>query len=196
MAKTGLFFGSFNPIHVGHLIIAEFMVQYGRLDKVWFVVSPQNPFKVNESMLHEEKRLELVKLAIENDARFEATDVEFSMEQPSYTHKTLKHLFAKHPEHDFVLITGSDNLEEFDKWKNYEDILEMIDVYVYPRHGFSGSRFLQHPRVHLKAAPVIEISSTFIRQSIAEGRCPEYMLPKEVCGEIERKGYYGKNYGK
>lgn len=188
--KTGLFFGSFNPVHIGHLIIADFFLQFTDIDKIWFVVSPQNPFKVNESLLDEKTRLNLVRLAIESNPGFEATDVEFSMEQPSYTHKTLKYLLSKHPETEFVLIIGSDNLEEFDKWKNYEEILDIIDIYVYPRAGFSGSRFLQHPRVNLKAAPIIEISSSFIRKIVSEGKDPGYFLPDGVYREIMEKGYY------
>ncbi len=191
--KTGLFFGSFNPIHVGHLIIADFFVQFTDLDKVLFVVSPQNPFKLNESLLDENSRLELVKLATGDDPGFDVSDVEFNMEQPSYTYKTLKNLLSKHPEKEFVLIIGSDNLDEFDKWKNYEEILEMIRIYVYPRPGFSGSPFLQHPNVFLKDAPVMEISSSFIRQSLEKGKDPKYMLPEKVYDEIVKKGYYGRN---
>ncbi len=188
--KTGLFFGSFNPVHIGHLIIADFFVQFTNIDKIWFVVSPQNPFKVNENLLDEKKRLGLVKLATNHDTRFEATDVEFNMEQPSYTHKTLKFLISEYPEKDFVLVIGSDNLDEFDKWKNYEEILEMVDIYVYPRPGFSDSPFLRHPNVCLKAAPVMEISSSFIRKTLAEGKDPQYMLPGKVYDEIMRSEYY------
>ncbi len=188
--KTGLFFGSFNPVHIGHLIIADFFVQFTEIEKIWLVVSPQNPFKVSENLLDEKKRLGLVRLATDHDTRFEATDIEFNMEQPSYTHKTLKFLISKYPGKDFVLIIGSDNLDEFDKWKNYEEIMEMVDIYVYPRPGFSDSRFLRHPKMHLKAAPVMEISSSFIRKIIAEGKDPKYMLPGKVYDEIIRSGYY------
>ena len=189
---TGLFFGSFNPIHIGHLIIANYFVQFTPINKILFVVSPQNPFKINENMLDENIRLNLVSMAVEDNPLFDVTDVEFNMEKPSYTYKTLKYLVSQSAEDKFVLIIGSDNLEEFDKWKNYEEILEMVDVYVYPRPGFTESKFLQHPAINFKSAPVLEVSSSFIRTSIAEGKDPKYLLPEKVYKSIMENDYYRK----
>ncbi len=193
LKKTGLFFGSFNPIHIGHLIIADYFVKFTEIDNIWFVVSPQNPLKLNKYLLNDKKRLRLVRLAIENNPAFEATDVEFTMKQPSYSYNTLKHFISKYPEKDFILIIGSDNLVDFDKWRNYDEILEMIDIFVYPRLGFDKSRFLEHKKVHLKSAPILEISSSYIRKCFAENKDPKYLLPKPVYDEINENNYYKKN---
>ncbi len=187
----GLFFGSFNPVHIGHLIIADYFVQFSGIDEIWFVVSPQNPFKTNQQMLNEKARLNLVRLATENNPCFKVTDIEFNMERPSYTYNTLKKLISLNPGKEFVLIAGSDNLDEFDKWKNYDAILSMVDLYVYPRHGFTGKEyFVQHPKVFLKPAPVIEISSSYIRKIISSGKDAKYYLPENVYREITVKKYY------
>ena len=189
--KTGLFFGSFNPVHTGHLIIANYFIQYTDIENVRFIVSPQNPFKADESLLDEQTRLNLVRLATANNSSLVVSDIEFSLEQPSYTYNTLEKLFSQEPDKKFVMIIGSDNLQEFDRWKNYEKILEMVDVYIYPRPGFAKkTRFDDHPKVHHKSAPVMEISSSFIRKAIAGNKDPRYFLPENVYNEIMEKGYY------
>jgi len=190
--KTGLFFGSFNPVHAGHMIIANYFVEYTDLDKVWFVVSPQSPFKVNSSLLPEYQRLELVRLAIDDDYRFRASDIEFHLEKPNYTVRTLAYLSEKYPEKDFVLLMGSDQLPYFDKWKNYETILEYYNIYVYERPGFppENTPFAKHKSFRFVKAPLMEISSSFIRKSIKEGKDMRYMMPEKVYQYISEMHFY------
>lgn len=153
MAKVGLFFGSFNPVHVGHLIIANYMANYTELDEVWFVVSPQNPFKKKESLGNMYDRLEMVNLAIEETENLKASSIEFSLPQPSYTIDTLTHLAEKYPTHEFVLIMGEDILETFSKWKNHDIILRDYHIYVYPRPGYNGGTMKEHPSITLTQTP-------------------------------------------
>lgn len=188
--KIGLFFGSFNPIHIGHMVIANWFVEYTDLDKVWFVVSPQNPFKEKKTLLADHHRLALVRAAVEDDSRFWVTDIEFKMPNPSYTIDTLTYLGEKYPEEDFVLIAGSDQLPNFDKWKNSEVILELYKMYVYARPGFSGGEYSDHPSVKIFETPQMEISSTFIRKSIAEGKDMRYMLLGKVWEYIREMHFY------
>lgn len=176
--KIGLFFGSFNPIHIGHLIIANVMQNRTDLDEVWFVVSPQNPFKKQKSLLHEFDRLKMVELAIADHFYFRASDVEFHMPKPSFTIDTLTYLSDKFPQHQFKLIIGGDNLTHFHKWKNYEQILEHYGLYVYPRPG--EKKELHHPNIHFVQAPLMDISATFIRESIKGGHSVKYVLPQPV----------------
>lgn len=176
--KIGLFFGSFNPIHIGHLIIAQTIYERSKLDQVWFVVSPQNPFKKQESLAHEQDRLRMVELAIEDNFHFRASDVEFRMPRPSYTVDTLAYLSDKHPQHQFSLFMGSDNLRHFHKWKNHEQILAHYPIYVYPRPG--ETQVPEHPQIHSVTAPLLDISATFIRQSLQSGYSVRYLLPREV----------------
>ncbi len=156
--KTGLFFGSFNPIHIGHMIIANWFVEYTDLERVWFVVSPQNPFKEKKSLLADHHRLALVRTAIEDDLRFWVTDIEFHMPKPSYTIDTLTYLEEKYPENEFVLIAGSDQLPNFDKWKNANRILELYKMYVYARPGYAESKFNNHLSVKLFFKTLMDIS--------------------------------------
>ncbi|WP_200974337.1 nicotinate (nicotinamide) nucleotide adenylyltransferase [Echinicola sp. 20G] len=186
--KVGLFFGSFNPIHIGHLIIANVMQDSTDLDEVWFVVSPQNPFKQRKALLHEFDRLRMVELAIEGNYHFRAMDVEFHMPKPSYTVDTLTYLKDKHPQHDFKLIIGGDNLTHFHKWKNSDQILEQYGLYVYPRPGESVD--YDHPNVKHVEAPLIDISATFIRKSIEEGKSVTYLLPPLVEDYIKGKKFF------
>jgi nicotinate-nucleotide adenylyltransferase len=186
--KIGLYFGSFNPIHAGHLIIAQTLFQRGGLDQVWFVVSPQNPFKKQESLAHEHDRLRMVELAIEDNFDFRASDVEFRMPKPSYTIDTLTLLSEKHPQHQFSLFLGSDNLSHFHKWKNYKAILEHYPILVYPRPG--EVKTLDHPGVSYVDAPLLDISATFIRQSIQDGLSVRYLLPERVEQYIVAKKLY------
>lgn len=190
MQRIGLFFGSFNPIHMGHLVIASAMVGQSDLDKVWFVVSPQNPFKPAKSLLHEFDRLDMVEAAISDDSRFGVTDVEFHLPRPSYTIHTLRHLTTKHPDKEFSLILGEDNLSSFHKWKEPEKILTDHRLYVYPRRDSAHSDFHTHPNVRLVPAPVIGISSTYIREQVRERRSIRYLVPDTVAEIIDRKGFY------
>ncbi|MBR6160738.1 MAG: nicotinate-nucleotide adenylyltransferase [Bacteroidales bacterium] len=190
MRKTGLYFGSFNPIHVGHLIIAEYMLEHSDLQEIWFVVSPRNPLKEKASLLNDRQRLHMVTLAIEDDDRFRASDVEFALPQPSYTCHTLVHLAEKHPQREFALIMGEDNLETIHKWLNYEWILENYDLYVYPRPGYDAGEYKAGARVHFVQAPLIELSSTLIRESIRQRKSVRYMLPQKVWQYLDETGFY------
>ena len=188
--KTGLLFGSFNPVHTGHLIIAQHVVQHTEVCDVWFVLSPQNPFKTGEGMLSDKERLELLHLAVEDNPAFRACDIELTMKKPSYTIHTLKKLKALYPERDFILLIGSDNLDAFDLWKNYQEILSLLTIYVYPRSDKPVSPFFDLPDVKLIEAPRIEISSSGIRKELAEDRNPRYLLPDKVLEHIQEKKYY------
>lgn len=190
MNRIGLFFGSFNPIHVGHLVIASTMAELSDLDRIWFVVSPQNPFKPARTLLHEFDRFDMVEAAIDGDSRFQVSDVEFHLPRPSYTIGTLDHLSAKHPDKSFSLILGEDNLESFPKWKDPEKILERHRLYVYPRPEVKPGELLNHPQVTRVPAPLMDISSTYIRQMVKERRSIRYLVPDAVAGMIERKGFY------
>ena len=188
--KIGLFFGSFNPIHIGHLIIANYMVNYTSLDEVWFVVSPQNPLKEKKSLGNMYDRLEMVSLAIGNMDRLKASDIEFMLPQPSYTIDTLIHLKEKYPTKDFVLIMGGDNLEGLPKWKNFEVILRDYEIIVYPRPGYDGGELKKHPAVTMTDTPVMELSSTFLRQAIKERKSIKFFTPDKVAEFIDKKGLY------
>jgi len=190
MRKTGLYFGSFNPIHIGHLIIANHLVNYSELDELWFVISPQNPLKKKSSLLADYHRLEMVKRAIDDNPQFKASDIEFKLLQPSYTIHTLTYLSEKYPDHQFYLIMGADNLTVLDKWKNYEQILEQYHICVYPRPGFDGGDFQNHPKVQWINAPLIEISSSFIRQAIHQGKPVRYYLHPAVWKYMDEMNFY------
>lgn len=188
--RIGLFFGSFNPIHIGHLIIANTMATTTDLEQVWFVVSPQNPFKKTKSLLHEFDRLDMVERAIADNSRLKATNIEFAMPKPSYTIDTLVRLGEKYPQHSFRLIMGEDNLEQFANWKNYDKILEYYGLYVYPRPKSKESSFKTHSNVRLVEAPLLDISATFIRDNIRANRPIRYMVPDVVEEMIGRKKFY------
>lgn len=183
--KIGLFFGSFNPVHIGHLIIANVMQDRTDLDEVWFVVSPQNPFKKQKSLLHEFDRLKMVELAIADHFYFRASDVEFHMPRPSYTIDTLTYLSEKHPNYEFRLIVGGDNLTHFHKWKNFEVILAQYGLYVYPRPG--EKPVMNHSNIQYVSAPLMDISATFIRESVKNGNSVRYLLPQTVEDYIRDK---------
>lgn len=188
--KVGLFFGSFNPIHVGHLILANAMVENAELDQVWFVVSPQNPFKRKNNLLHEFDRFSMVRQAIADNPKFNASDIEFQMPKPSYTSDTLAWLTDKYPQHQFVLIIGEDNLKNFHKWKNHKNILEHYGLLVYPRPNALKVDLLNHPNVRLIDAPQVEISATFIRNAIKKDKSIKYLVPEEVEAFIKLKKFY------
>lgn len=183
--KVGLLFGSFNPIHIGHLILANFMATNTDLDAVWLVVSPQNPFKQSNTLLHEFDRLHMVSLAVADNQNLGVSNIEFSMPKPSYTIDTLTYLQEKYPSYEFVLIMGEDNLPLFPKWKNYERILEYHRVYVYPRSGSITTELPAMPNVSFVKAPVLDISATFIRQCIKEEKSIQYMVPDVVAEYIK-----------
>ena len=188
--KIGLYFGSFNPIHNGHLILANHIVQNTDLDEVWFVVSRRNPLKSGKGLLADRKRFALVQMAIEDNSSFRACDLEFQLPVPSYTVNTLAYLGEKYPDKQFHIIMGQDNIVTFDKWKNYSVILEYYHILVYPRPGCAESEFLKHPHVRMINAPQVEISSSLIRKNISEGKSVQYLLPDCVREEIEKSNYY------
>jgi len=189
--NIGLYFGSFNPVHIAHLIIANQILNETEIEKVWFVVSPQNPFKEETNLLNEYHRLHLVRIATEDDIRIKASDIEFSLPKPSYTSTTLAYLADKYPEHEFGIIMGSDSFQNIYKWKNYEVILKNYPLYVYLRPGFNTANDMD-ANLHILDAPLLQISSTQIRKYIKEGKSVRYMLPEKVLDEIEKGGYYKK----
>jgi len=192
--KIGLYFGTFNPIHVGHLIIANHLIEYSNLDEVWMVVTPHNPFKKKSSLLANHHRFEMVYRATENYRKIKPSDIEFKLPQPNYTTHTLAHISELHPDKEFCLIMGEDNLKNFHKWKNFETILAHHQIYVYPRisEGSSELQFDNHPKIHKIAAPVVEISSTMIRNGIKTAKNIQPLLPKEVWEYIDEMNFYRK----
>ncbi|UNY99485.1 nicotinate-nucleotide adenylyltransferase [Zhouia spongiae] len=192
MKRTGLYFGTFNPIHIGHLAIANHMVEFSELEEVWFVITPVSPFKKKSSLLDNHHRLEMVYMATEGYAKLKPSDIEFKMEPPYYTVNTLVYLEEKYPDHKFSLIMGEDNIKGFHKWKNHEVILEKNDLFVYPRLsvGETVPAFKEHPKIHFVDAPIMEISASFIRKSIAEGKNIKPLLPEKVWDYIDRMNFY------
>lgn len=190
--KIGLFFGSFNPVHVGHMVIASYMAEFTDLDQVWLVVSPHNPFKKKSSLLKDHHRLQLVQLAIGEASNIKASDIEFKLPQPSYTINTLTYLQEKYPKRHFALIMGSDNLSGFTKWKNYERILTSHEIYVYPRPEDDGGEMRNHPRVKWTEAPLMELSSTFLRQAIKDKKDVRHMIPLPAYQYIKEMHFYEK----
>jgi len=188
--KIGLFFGSFNPIHIGHMAIAQYMVEHTDMDKIWLVVSPQNPFKEKSSLLDQTHRLSLAQIATEDDPQLEASNIEFSLATPSYTIDTLVFAKEKYPQHEFALIMGADNLIHFHKWKNHHLILQDYDIYVYPRPNTKKSELEQLKNIKLVDAPIMEISSQFIRKSIKDNKKIHYFLPQKVWKYIEEMNFY------
>ncbi len=188
--KIGLFFGSFNPIHVGHLIIANYMVTNTDLKQVWLVVSPQNPFKKKSSLANDYDRLHLANLAVEGNPNLQVSKIEFGLPQPSYTVDTLAYLKEKHPAHEFVLIMGGDNIASFHKWKNYEHILAHHEIYVYSRPNYKEGDLINHPKVHSFEAPLMEISASYIRQCIKEGKSVKYLVTQPVLEALESTTLY------
>jgi nicotinate-nucleotide adenylyltransferase len=201
MKKTGLYFGTFNPIHVGHLIIANYMADYTDLDEVWLVVSPQNPLKPKSSLLDDIHRLALVRIALEDNSKVMPTDVEFKMSKPSYTIHTLTHLKEEYPDKDFSLIMGEDNLRSLHKWKNHEIILQDHKVYVYPRVLTiqekrdletypSKSELAKHPSIIKVDAPVMKLSASFIRNAIKDKHDVRYLLTEPVYRYVKEMHFY------
>ena len=189
--KIGLYFGSFNPVHVAHLIIANHILNETDIEKIWFVVSPQNPFKNESNLLNEYHRLHLVRLATEEDNRIKASDIEFGLPKPSYTSATLAYLREKNPTHEFHIIMGSDSFQNLSKWKNYETIIKNYPILVYKRPGFEIHETFGAD-VTILDAPLLQLSATQIRKYIKEGKPVRYMVPDKVLEEIEKGGYYKK----
>jgi len=185
-----LFFGSFNPIHIGHLIIADSVLLEKNIDKVWFVVSPQNPFKAKESLLAESVRYYLAQLATEDNPDFSVTNIEFNLPKPSYTIDTLNYLKEKYPTKKFCLLMGGDNLAHLEKWKNYEHILRDYKIYVYRRPKSDSTDLPMHENVHFLDVPLMDISSTILRERIRNRQSIKYLLPERVIEEIEKARCY------
>lgn len=188
--KVGLFFGSFNPVHNGHLIIANYMLEHTDLEQVWMVLSPQNPFKQNHSLLNEYHRLYLMQLAIEGEQHIKAVDIEFNLPKPSYTINTLTYLEEKYPMHEFSIIMGSDSLQNIEKWKSGDVIVKRYPIYVYIRPGFEASDIPKDAQVIKTQTPLLEISSSMLRKMIKEKKSIRYYVPDVVFHEIARAGYY------
>lgn len=190
MKKIGLYFGTFNPIHIGHCVIAQHMSEYTDLDEVWFVVTPHNPEKKKKNLLDDFERLHMVNIAIEDQFNLRVSDLEFKLPQPSYTSNSLAHFTEKYPEYNFSLIMGADNLESFKKWKNYEWILENHSLYVYPRIESEGGDLKEHPKVNITEAPIMQIASTDIRAAIKDRKNVSFMLPEKVWKYIDSNLIY------
>lgn len=190
--KIGLFFGTFNPIHIGHMIIANYMVEFSDLEEVWFVVTPRSPFKPKETLLSNHHRLAIANIAVENYPKLKTSDVEFNLPQPNYTINTLIHIEEKFPNHQFCLLLGEDNLKGFQKWKNYETILKNYELYVYPRISEEKvvPEFLNHSKINRVNAPIVQISSTFIRNAIKDKKDISTMLPFNVWKYIDEMNFY------
>lgn len=190
--KIGLYFGTFNPIHIGHLTIANHLAEHSDLDQIWFVVTPLSPFKKKRSLLDNYQRLEMVHLATEAYDKLKPSAIEFSLKQPNFTIDTLTYLHEKFPKNEFALIMGEDNLKSFHKWKNYELILQHHSIYVYPRLSVDEvkSEFNNHPKIIKVDAPIMELSSTFIRKSIKDGKNVTPMLPQPVWKYIDEMNFY------
>ncbi len=187
--EIGLYFGSFNPIHIGHLIIANHILNETSLERIWFIVSPHNPLKESKSLLNEFDRLHMVRLAVQDDKRIKCSDIEFSLPKPSYTTNTLTFLSEKYPEHEFSIIMGSDSYQNLDKWKNFDHILSNYSIYVYERKDFEVKKFFSKAPIILNA-PLIEVSSSQIRLNIKEGKSIRYLVPEIVREEIETRKFY------
>ncbi len=188
---AGLYFGSFNPVHIGHLAIANYMVEFTELDEFWFVVTPQNPHKEKRNLLNDYDRLEMVQKAVEGDDRLQVSDIEFFLPKPSYTIDTLAYLKDRHPNKEFRILMGSDNLLNFHKWKNHDAIVENFGVVVYPRPGFDKSTVQKHKNITvMEGAPLMEISSSFIRHAIKQGKDVRHFLPSKTWEYIDKMGFY------
>ena len=190
--KIGLFFCTYNTIHVGHMIIANYLVEFSDLDEIWLVITPKSPFKTKKTLLSNHHRLMLADIAVENYSKIKTSNIEFTLSQPNYTVNTLAHLEEKYQTHQFCLIMGDDNLINFHKWKNFEVILQNYELIVYPRisTGEVPTQFLNHPKIKHVNAPIVQISSTFIRKSIQNGKDISTMLSANVWKYIDEMNFY------
>ncbi len=188
--KIGLFFGSFNPIHVGHLAIANYILEFTDLEQVWFIVSPHNPLKEKKTLLADYHRYELVYRAIDDFPLFKVSNIEFSLPKPSYTIDTLTYLLEKYPQHQFVVIVGADSMQTFHKWKNYEVLLKEFEIFVYPRPDCNENKYSEYKNIRFISAPLFDISSSFIRQAIKDGKNMQFFVPKPVWNYIDEMNFY------
>ena len=189
-AAVGLFFGSFNPIHMGHMVIANYMLEFTDLREVWFIVTPRNPHKKKATLLNDYNRLEMVRLAIGDNLRMKASDIEFSLPKPNYTIHTLLHLEEKYPNKEFALIMGEDNLNALHQWKNYHMILKNYSIYVYPRLPKLKTKKVQKGKITYTESPIIELSSSMIRKGIKEGKDIRHFVPLSVWEYLDSSGFY------
>lgn len=190
MKKVGIYSGSFNPIHHGHVMLANYLVEFSDLDELWFVVSPQNPLKEKAELLDDAKRLKMVQLAVGDDPRFHVSDIEMHLSRPSYTINTLSALSKQHPDCQFVFICGMDSLQNLNRWYQYQSILDNYELLVFPREGYDGGELIDHPSVTVLKTPILEISSTFIRQCVKEGRDVRHFMPEKAFQYLQENGFY------
>lgn len=190
--KTGLYFGSFNPVHIGHMAVANYMLEFSDLNEIWFVVSPHNPLKEHSGLLPEYHRLELVNRAIGDQPGYKSSNIEFKMPKPSFTIDTLIYLEDKYPKNKFVLVMGTDNFPSFHKWKNYEILLENYEFYVYPRPGYEMDNYLKYNNIKQFDAPLMNISASFVRDCIKAGKDMRYFVPETVYQYIKEMNFYKK----
>ena len=190
MKKVGIYSGSFNPIHHGHVMLANYLVEFSDLDELWFVVTPQNPLKKKEDLLDDAERLKMVQLAVGDDPRFHVSDIEMHLPTPSYTINTLTALSEQLPDCEFVFICGMDCLQNLKNWREYQKILDNYELLVFPREGYDGGELANYPSVSILKTPILEISSTFIRQSIKEGRNMRHFVPEKAFQYMQEHHFY------
>ena len=190
MKKIGIYSGSFNPIHHGHVMLANYLVEFSDLDELWFVVSPQNPLKKKEDLLDDDERLKMVQLAVGDDPRFCVSDIEMHLPTPSYTINTLAALSEQYPDCQFVFICGMDSLQNFRNWREYQKILDNYELLVFPREGYDGGDLVDYPSVSILKTAILEISSTFIRQCIKEGRDVRHFMPEKAFNYLMQNRFY------
>ena len=190
MKKVGIYSGSFNPIHHGHVMLANYLVEFSDLDELWFVVTPQNPLKQKAELLDDNERLKLVQLTVADDPRFSVSDIEMHLPRPSYTINTLNTLSEQYPDGQFVFICGMDSLQNFKHWRDYQKILDNYELLVFPREGYDGGDLADYPSVTVLKTPILEISSTFIRQCIKEGRDVRHFMPEKAFNYLKQNRFY------
>ena len=190
MKKVGIYSGSFNPIHHGHVMLANYLVEFSDLDELWFVVTPQNPLKKKEDLLDDDERLKMVQLALGDDPRFHVSDIEMHLPTPSYTINTLTSLSEQNPDTEFVFICGMDSLQNMKNWREYQKILDNYELLVFPREGYDGGELINYPSVTVLKTPILEISSTFIRQCVKEGRDVRHFMPEKAFLYMKEYGFY------
>ena len=190
MKKIGIYSGSFNPIHHGHVMLANYLVEFGDLDELWFVVTPQNPLKQKDDLLDDDERLKMVQLAVGDDPRFRVSDIEMHLPTPSYTINTLTALSEQYPDCEFVFICGMDSLQNLKRWRGYQRILDNYELLVFPREGYDGGELINYPSVTVLKTPILEISSTFIRQCVKEGRDVRHFMPEKAFVYMKTNRFY------
>ena len=190
MKKIGIYSGSFNPIHHGHVMLANYLVEFSDLDELWFVVTPQNPLKKKDDLLDDNERLKMVQLALGDDPRFFVSDIEMHLPTPSYTINTLATLSEQYPDYEFVFICGMDSLQNLKNWREYQKILDNYELLVFPREGYDGGELISYPSVTVLKTPILEISSTFIRQCVKEGRDVRHFMPEEAFLYMKQHRFY------